>query len=288
MESCTDFEVLRSGQNEYLTIFVKDPRNDQLVDVIANSTFTLIDLKDDSVILTDTFTASGDAIVNHGSTGVYQYELDTGTYKDEYLAAFRCVVDADVLQNNIYVKSVSAKHFKYAAYLRNQIDKSRKSIVDYIESMERESEAPLKFFYGYDDKHLIFYLERGVQLINMVPPYTGLTVDTFPFQQFGSLLIDAATIAALESAGIFAIDTDVDYSLGGNSFVISHFEKLNSMLSNVTERFQANVTKLKNIYLTKGLVLYQFSPGGVRDLRYISALPSGFWSRLLSGDMQSV
>jgi len=287
MQSFTDFDIYRRGQSEYITVFTRDPTNAQLADVVGLSTFNLIDITTDSAVLTATFGPSGGGSVIRQSTGVYQVLFDTGTYTLEYLAAFRCVLAAEILQQNVFVKSVSAKHFKYAAALRNQVDKSRKDIIDYVANMDRERKAPIQLFFGYDDKHLIFYLERGVQLINMVPPYTGLTVDLFPFEQFGSLLIDAATIAALEAQGIFAIDTDYDYSLGGNSMTIEHFSKLSSMTASILARFQDNVTKLKNLYLTKGLVLYQFSPGGVRDMRYLTALPSGFWSRILSNEMQS-
>jgi len=110
-----------------------------------------------------------------------------------------------------------------------------------------------------------------------------MTVDQFPFDINGAILIDAATVASLEAQGILAIDTDYEYSLGGNSMVIEHFTKLSSMVASVLERYKSEVLPFKNQFLTKGTLLYQFLPGGIRDMRMLTALPSGFWSRMLSG-----
>lgn len=281
--SVTEFDIFRKGSAENVTVFIRDQRTQDLVDVIAPSTFSLIKISDDDVVLTDTFTASGGALVTRQSVGIYQFNLDTDIYTNEYLSSFRCILNGDVLNQNVFVKSVSAKHFKYAAHLRNQVDKSRKSMVDFLENMDKTYESPIQFFAGYGDQNLIFYIERGLQYINIVPPYTSLSIDSFPFDQFGSLLIDAATIAALESQGVFAIDTDYDYNLGGNSFVIDHFTKLSTLVSNILDRFKDNVSKFKNLYQNKGSLLFQPTPAGLSGYaRMYNALPSGYWSRVLS------
>ncbi len=163
-QTITDFEVLRKNQAELLTVFVRDPLTQELADVVAPSTFTLIDISDDSSVVTDTFAVTGDALISHPGTGIYQYNLNTATYNREYLAAFRCVMGGEVLNNNIFVKSVSSRHFAYAAQLRAQVDKARKSIADDIENMDRSDNEPsVKFFLGVDDKHLVFHLERGAR-----------------------------------------------------------------------------------------------------------------------------
>ena len=283
----TELSILRSGQTENLTFFVRDPSNDILTDVASTSKFDLIDITDDSNKATQNFGPTGAGSITHPSTGVYQYNLNTTTFPDGYLAAMRCVLSDEVIDRNIFVKSVSSRTFAYAAQLRLQVDKSRKSISDEIQNMDKPSGEPsIEFLFGYDDGALIYYLERGVQLINMTPPYTGFTVDTFPFAQYGSILIDAGTIAALESQGIFAIDTDFNYSLGGNSLVIDHFTKLSTMISNILNRFNVMVVKFKQQFRTKGTVLFTWQPGGVRSQRVLSALPAGFWSRLMSSVYQ--
>jgi hypothetical protein len=283
-QTITDFDVLRTGQTEYITIFVRDPVTNDLTDVAATSTFTLINISDDTTVATSTFSPSGSPSIVHAGTGIYQYELDTSTFSGEYLAAFRCVLAGEVHNNNIFVKSVSSRHFAYAAQLRVQVDKARKSVADDIENMDRSNFSPaVKLFYGYDDKHLIYYLERGVQVINIVPPYTAFNIDSFPFDQNGTVLIEAGVIAALESQGIFAIDTDVDpYSVGGVSFQIQHFAKLSSFMQQLVTRFDANLVKFKQKFRSSGTVIVQWMPGGVRSARMLSTMPGGFWSRMLS------
>jgi hypothetical protein len=283
-QTFTDFEILRKNQTEYLTVFVRDPLTNELADVAAPSTFTLINIADDSAVVTDTFAVTGDSIIVHPGTGIYQYSLDTATYNREYLAAFRCVMGGEVLNNNIFVKAVSSRHFAYAAQLRVQVDKARKSISDDIENMERSDNEPsVKFFLGSDDKHLIYHLERGIQIINIIPPYTNFTVDSFPFEQNGTVLIDAATISYLISQGIFSIDTEFNYSLGGNQFVIEHYGKLSGMLQMLTTRFDQNLTKFKQQFRAPCFVTFQWMPGGVRSARMLSAMQgTGFWSRMLS------
>jgi hypothetical protein len=284
--SITDFEVLRHGSKEQLTIFVKDPATELLTDVIGvsgGSQFTLININGDTTEVSQAFGGSGGGVVMHPSVGVYQYELDTNTYNGEYLAAFRCLLPGEVLNNNIFVKNVKSKVFAYAAALRAQVDKAQKSVFDSIENMDKTDFQPaLRLLYGHEDRHLIYYLERGCQIINLVPPYTALTVETFPFSQYGSILIDAATIAALEAQGIFAIDTDYSYQLGGNSLVIDHFTKINSFLGTLLERFDKNTVRFKQQYRAKGAIMFQWMPGGVRSARQLQSMPSGFWSRMLS------
>lgn len=281
--SMTDFDIVLANQTEPLTVFVRDPKTEELTDVAGTSTFNLINISDDSNEYSTTFTRNGGTGITHAATGAYQYLFNSGTYDEEYLASFRCVMAGDIISNNIFVKSASSKCFARAAELRIQVDKARKSISDEIANMDRDTNDPyVQLFYGYKDAHMIYYLERGVQLLNAVPPYTNLTVDTFPWSQHGTLLITAAVIAALESQGIFAIDTDYSYSLGGNSLVIDHFTKLNTYLSGLVARFDKMAMQFKQQYRAKGTVVFQWMPGGVRAARQLSAMPSGFWSRMLS------
>ena len=150
-QSFTDFEIFRDGVTEPLTVFVKDPISGQLVDVAATSTFNLIDLTDDSVEISQSFDADGAGVVRHKGTGIYQFNFDSSTYENEYLAAFRCTLAGNVSNLNFYVKAVPNKYFKYAAVLRSQVDKARKSIKDYIANIDRPNEPFIELFYGFDD-----------------------------------------------------------------------------------------------------------------------------------------
>lgn len=281
-QSVTDFDIVLNNQTELLTLYVRDPRTEELVDVDSTSSFSLIDISNDSAQDSGTFDADGSAKIAHPSTGIYQYSFNAETYANEYILAARCTLESEVINQNIFVKSVPARNFAYAAQLRLQVDKARKSVSDGIENMDRVGNDPaVQLFFGYDDKHLLFYLERGTHYLNAIPPYTAMTVDVFP-TQFLTILIDGATIAALESQGIFAIDTDFNYSLGGNSLVIDHFTKLSTMVRQILDRFQKTAVSWKQRYRSKGLIIFQWMPGGVRAARMLNAMPPGFWSRMLS------
>lgn len=283
MDSITSVEIVQSGQTEPLDIRVKDTLTEDLIDVYSTSTFRLIDISDDSASDSGSFGPAGSAKMSRISEGIYQYNFNSSTYTGEYLLSARCVLQNESIKYNTFVKSVSSRHFAYAAQLRQQVDKSEKSLRDEISNLDRSgSEPAVNFLYGYRDAFLIYCLERGLQYLNAISPYTQLTIDVFPFSQYGTILIDAATIAALEAQGIFAIDTDFNYSLGGNSLVIDHFTKLSSMVSQILGRFTKTAISWKQQYRSRGLVMYQFMPGGVRAMRQLNAMPSGWWSRVLS------
>lgn len=287
MTATVDFEIIHKDQTEPVDIRVRNSLTEDPTDVTGTSSFRLINIADDSTEDSGTFGAAGSAKMVRAAEGIYQYSFDAETYPDGYLLATRCVLANETISQDIYIQSASARIFAYAAQLRSIVDKARKSVSDEIVNMDRDDNQPsLQFFYGYDSKQLIYYLDRGVQYLNLIPPYTSLSVDSFPFAQYGSILLDAATIAALEAQGIFSIDTDFSYSLGGNSLIIDHFSKLSSMVSSVLARFTKTAISWKQQYRSKGLVMYQFQPGGVRAMRQLNSMPSGFWSRLLSAVYQ--
>jgi len=289
MISTTQFEIVAKNQIEPITIYVRDTITNDLVDVAGTSSWALVNIADDTTADSGTFGATGSTDMVRIDTGIYQYAFDAQTYAAEYVLFVTCTLANETVKINLFVKSVSSKLFAYASRLRLQVDKARKSIKDDIENMDRSSEnfdPSIQFFYGYSDAHLIFYLERGTQFLNALPPYTWMTVETFPFIQYGTILIDAATIAALESQGVFAIDTDFNYSLGGNSLVIDHYSKLSSHVAALLARFTKTATAWKQQYRTKGSVMFQFTPGGIRTARMYNSLPGSFWSRVMSSVMQ--
>lgn len=287
MPSSVDFEIVHKGQTEPISIYVRNTLTQDLEDVAGTSSFRLINISDDSTEDSGNFSVSGSAKITRVSTGIYQYSFDASTYPNEYILAFRLTMANEVVSQDVFIKPVAAKYYAYAAQLSLQVDKSRKSISDDIENMDQSDFTPsTRFFFGYDTKHYCFYLDRGVQFLNAIPPYTQLTVEYFPFSQYGTILIDAATIAALESQGIFSIDTDFNYALGGNSLVIDHWGKISGFLSHLLARFQKTAISWKQLYRAPGTVVYQYFPGGLRSQRVLNSMPAGFWSRLLSASYQ--
>lgn len=169
--------------------------------------------------------------------------------------------------------------------LRNQIDKAMKSVprpIDELfkpdDSISAVDKVQNSLPFGYDDVHCVLYIELGLTLINIVPPYTAFTIDSFPIQTAGMLLIDAATIVALESQGLFSVDTDFDYSLGGKSITIRHADGISGFLRDIAERFNNFVRMFKSLYRTKGTVMVQV-PFGWGFGRFLSVVPTGWFAR---------
>ncbi len=283
LTSTTGFDIIMKGKKESISTYVRDPGTGDLIDVVGNSTFSMIDIEDDSVAFSEVFSTTGSTHIIHAGPGIYQYAFDTNVYTKQYVLCFDCLLPSEQISFNTFIKTEPSKMFARAAELRIQVDKARKSISDDIENMDKPNNVPAtRLFFGFSDAHLIYYLERGAQIVNVVPPYTSLTPISFPWDVAGSVLVDAAVIAALESQGIFAIDTDYSYSLGGNSLVIDHFTKINTYLSGLVARFDKNLVRFKQQFRSKGLVMFQWSPGGVRSARQLSSLPPGFFSRMMS------
>lgn len=288
MLSFVEYEVVHADQIEPVTFYTRDTLTNDLTDPISGS-WTLFKIADNSIADTGTFGPSGGDSITRVEEGIYNFSFDAATYQYEYDLAIKYIMTNETVAQDIFIKPLSSKYFAYAAHLSNQVDKARKSVKDEIENMDKSSanyNPSVQFFYGYSMKHYAFYLERGCQYLNALPPYTSLTVDNFPFDYYGSILIDAATIAALESQGIFAIDTDYSYSLGGNSLVIDHFTKLSSFVQQILNRFQSIALSWKQRYRSKGAVIWQFTPGGMRTARLYGVLPAGYWSRVLSAFTQ--
>jgi hypothetical protein len=287
MLQSVDFEIVHKNQTEPIIFYVRNTLTKDLEDVSGLSSWRLIDIANDTQVHTGTFIASGSVEITRLNTGIYQYQFNAAQHTGEYIFSLRLTMTNEVVGQDIFIKSHSSKAFAYAAQLREQVDKARKSVSDDIENEDQPDFTPsVSLLYGYQSKNLIFYLERGCQLLNVIPPYTGWEIDTYPFRYYGSVLIDAATIAALEAQGVFAIDTDFNYSLGGNQLVISHFEKLSSHLNYLLARFQKEAVAFKQLYRTKGGILFQFLPGGIRSARMLNSFPGGFWSRMLSSVQQ--
>ena len=288
MLSFVEYEVVHSEQIEPITFYVRDTITNDLIDPISGS-WSLIRIDTDAAVDTGTFGPSGGTGITRVEEGIYNFSFDAATYPYEYDLSLKYILQNETVAQDIFIKPISSKYYAYAARLSNQVDKARKSIKDEIENIDRSSanyNPSIQFFYGYSMKHYAFYLERGCQYLNAIPPYTSLTVDSFPFTHHGAILIDAATIAALESQGVFAIDTDYSYSLGGNSLVIDHYTKLSGFTQQILNRFQTIVLSWKQQFRATGNIIWQFTPGGMRTARLYGVLPSGYWSRVLSAFTQ--
>lgn len=130
--------------------------------------------------------------------------------------------------------------------LRNQIDKAFK-----VMGCARV---------GYTDANLMYYLQGGLDEINAFPPVTGFSLASFP-AVYGQLLINSATIVALISQSLFAVDTDtLSFSDQGFSFTSDHFARLQSMYSSLLAQTKEQLKILKFEYSGIAGVVLQIVP----------------------------
>jgi len=180
---------------------------------------------------------------------------------------------------NRLIKPVTPTVLRNIVVLRNQIDKALKSVhkaaddLQYFDNKEALDSTWQDFPFGYTDQHCVLYLELGLGMINVTAPYTNFTLYNFPYAYASNILIDAATIVALEAQGIFSIDTDYDFSLGGKSFTIRHFGDISAFIRDINDRFQQNLKIFKSAFRTKGTTLLQ-QPYGIVGFRLIQLAPT--------------
>lgn len=162
------------------------------------------------------------------------------------------------------VKVVDPRVLAFLPPFRLQIDKAVKLV-----------EEATNLFAGYSDAQLLMYLEGGLNIINTYQPNTNIVLENYPFRTHGQLLVDTATLVALQSQTLFAVDTDlVSYSDQGYSFAINHQQPLQSFLSFLQQRLDRLVPLLKLNYATMGSIHLQ---AGVsfRLMQLLQAAPSG-------------
>lgn len=268
-----DLAVIRQGtNNSEFSLVVTDPATEQKVDFQA-CTYYLYDGLDKKIFNAALDPLALPAYVTKLEKGVYSFKFDAVTnMQPEYIAFFDLRIPANVdplMTKYKLIRVIPLAYYRIMPFLRNQIDKSFKSVSDMLN-------------YGYKDFHLVAYLDLGITMINAIPPYTSFTVGTFPFGIYGKMLIDAATITALESQGLFSIDTDFDYSLGGNALVIDHYSRISGFLSELITRFNTSLKSFKQQFRSKGSTMAQM-PFQYGWGRFMSVVPSGFWNRFFGG-----
>lgn len=253
-------------------------------EIVDSETLDKIDLSQWQVRfygLQDKLISDDIALLQKITVGEYQYHYNPTLFQGEYelLLTIISQVNNKNFFHNRLIKLVTPSILRNIIVLRNQLDKALKSVgkkidsLQYFDNQEALDSYWKDFPYGYTDQHCVLYLELGLGMINITAPYTNFTLFDFPYAYAGNILIDAATLVALEAQGIFSIDTDFDYSLGGKSFTIRHFESISTFIRELYERFQKDLLVFKSAFRTKGTTLLQ-QPYGIVGFRLIQLAPT--------------
>jgi len=195
--------------------------------------------------------------IKRDSAGNYYVDYTTTIAGDyDIVWSYRDVSGGERFYASSYLYSIPIHVNSLFPLLKNQIDKAQKELG----------------IFGYTDSNLYLYLKGGLSEINRFSPETSLNFVTYPWQDYSQLLIDAASIYSFFSQGIISIDTDSNYSLQGNSFTVSHWEKISTLLTMMNDRINKQLYPFKMKFAYKGSVRVERG-AGFRQQSLFSAAP---------------
>jgi hypothetical protein len=211
-----------------------------------------------TALVTETYPAGSN--IQRDSSGNYYVDFTQTSTEGEYTLqwSWRDLSGGEMFYSTQYLYVVNLHIVNLFPNLKNQIDKAQKDLG----------------IFGYTDANLYFYLKGGLSEINRVPPGTALTFYTFPMNTYSQLLIDIATFISLQSQGMCAIDTDSNYSMQGNSFVIDHWSKISAFMAFLHTRINEQLKQFKLLYLPGMSVGIERGPG-FRSTQLWQASPGG-------------
>ena len=211
-----------------------------------------------AALITETFPAG--STIQRTSAGNYYLDFTQTSAEGEYALqwSWRDVVGGEMFYSTQHLYVINLSVVNLFPNLRNQIDKAQKDLG----------------IFGFTEANLYFYLKGGLSEINRHPPGTGLTFNTFPIVTYSQLLIDISTFIALQSQGMCAIDTDSNYSMQGNSFVVDHWSKISSFMAFLHTRINDQLKQFKLLYLPGMNVKLERGPG-FRQISLWQASPPG-------------
>lgn len=207
------------------------------------------------VLDNDTEVLSGDypTLISKEADGIYYIDAIGGTYdltanapkNFMFIWTYTNTAGGEVFTavSNLY--TIRQRTYDWFHMLRSQIDKSEKLYKDFI---------------GYQDGNILMYLQGGLSEINLFPPVTGFTLVNYP-ETYSQLLVNSATVVALTSQKLFAVDTDVlAYSDQGFSYQQDHFSRLNTVLTELLALVRDDLSRLKMEFTQLGSITVQVVP----------------------------
>lgn len=205
----------------------------------------------------------------HNGIGQYYIRISPiditfpGTYLFNWHARYNESSD-DIYRTQV-IQVVSPRVLSLLPTLRLMIDKSIKRVVP-------ESECWL----GFSDGQLVLYLMQGLSYINSKPPYPVWNfLEDYPIELYSDVLIRSSLYIGIISQSMFAIDTDIpSYSDQGHSFVLQHFQPLNTMMARIGGELDKQIPDLKRKFVRSGTAMVETRLGYLW-YNLIASSPSG-------------
>jgi len=273
-------ELVRLNSNRVINITVLDGDGDPIdivEETLASGTpkgeldVDITDLSGTSIV-TDYYYPKAnpptDRII-HDGVGRYSIKITSDDISESgtYLANWHVKVNesSEDLYRTQVIQVVSPVVLSLLPTFRLMIDKSLKPNI------------PEEYcFLGYTDSQLVMYLMQGLSYINGQPPYPVWTyLEQFPILQYSDILIRSSLYIGMTSQAMFAIDTDVPtYSDQGHSFVLQHFQPLNTMLSQLRAELDKQIPNMKRKFVRSGTASVEMRLGYMW-YNLIASSPSG-------------
>ena len=211
-----------------------------------------------TALITETY--GGGTNIQRDSAGNYYLDFTQTSTEGEYALqwSWRDLSGGEKFYSTQHLYVINLSIVNLFPNLKNQIDKAQKDLG----------------IFGFTEANMYFYLKGGLSEINRVPPGTALTFQTYPIATYSQLLIDISTFIALQAQGMAAIDTDSNYSMQGNSFVIDHWSKISAFMSFLHARINEQLKQFKLQYLPGMSVKMERGPG-FRSTQLWNAAPGG-------------
>jgi hypothetical protein len=207
--------------------------------------------------------------ITHDGVGKYSIKVTptdlttVGTYLFNWHARYDSGSE-DIYRTQV-MQVVSPRVLSLLPTFRLILDKSIKRTV------------PSEYCYlGYADSQLIVYLMQGLSYINSKPPYpVWQYLENYPIETYSDVLIRSALYIGITSQSLFAIDTDVPaYNDQGHSFVLTHFQGLNTMASQIRAELDKQIPDLKKKFVRSGTAMVETRLGYLW-YSLIASSPSG-------------
>jgi hypothetical protein len=205
----------------------------------------------------------------HTGTGKYSIKVTPDDIRTVGTYLFNWHARYDESSEDIYrtqvMQVISPRVLSLLPTFRLMLDKSVKKILA-IEGC----------YLGYADSQLVMYLLQGLSYINAQPPYpVWNSLEAYPIEAYSDTLIRSSLYIGITSQSLFAIDTDIpSYSDQGHSFVLQHFQPLNTMANQLHAELDKVIPNLKKKFVRSGTAMIETRLGYLW-YTMIASSPSG-------------
>lgn len=195
--------------------------------------------------------------VANGDSFVYFYDIPAGLLENNcaYISLWTIRQDATAPKETQFqlIRSVTGQILNCTVQLRQLIDKFQKQ--------RGRVQA-------YEDSDLIEYLDRGIEIINTIHPFTAFTFEALVNSQFKSFVLLGAAWYGLNAQ--YLMEVDLGFAFSGQTVTLDydHAPMLAEAINRFKDYLDSNVTPAKVAFIraTSSVGVFAGKPMGFRAL----------------------